>query len=99
MKAEEMMSIRDTMTNTGYPIIITTQRIQKRKHKKWRINKKWKKRYGFIDYEVQEQDCFIVDDKIYMKLGVYEQVIGMMHNRLRKRNKETVKVIEQKGNN
>ena len=36
-------------------IIITTRRIQNRKHHKRRINKKWAKRYGFTEYEVQEK--------------------------------------------
>lgn len=34
---------------TGYPIYIATKEIQRRKHHKKRINKKWKKRYGMIE--------------------------------------------------
>lgn len=33
----------------GIPIYIATNRIQRRKHHKNRINKKWQKRYGFIE--------------------------------------------------
>lgn len=35
---------------TGYPIYIATQEVQRRKHRKKRINKKWRKRYGVIEY-------------------------------------------------
>lgn len=31
------------------PIYIATKKIQRRKHHKKRINKKWSKRYGFIE--------------------------------------------------
>lgn len=34
---------------TGYPIYIATKEIQRRKHPKKRINKKWRKRYGVIE--------------------------------------------------
>lgn len=37
---------------TGYPIYIATKEIQRRKHHKKRINKKWRKRYGFIEYNL-----------------------------------------------
>ena len=35
---------------TGYPIYIATKEVQRRKHHKKRINKKWRKRYGVIEY-------------------------------------------------
>lgn len=35
---------------TGYPIYIVTKEIQRRKHHNKRINKKWRKRYGVIEY-------------------------------------------------
>lgn len=35
---------------TGYPIYIATKEVQRRKHHKKRINKKWLKRYGVIEY-------------------------------------------------
>ena len=37
---------------TGYPIYIATKEIQRRKHHKKRINKKWRKRYGVIEYNL-----------------------------------------------
>lgn len=40
---------------TGYPIYIATKEIQRRKHHKKRINKKWRKRYGVIEYNLMPQ--------------------------------------------
>jgi hypothetical protein len=37
---------------TGYPIYIATKEVQRRKHHKKRINKKWRKRYGVIEYNL-----------------------------------------------
>lgn len=54
-------------------IIITTKRIQNKKHKKKRINKKWAKRYGYIEYEMQEKGKFIfLDDCVYMTHDDFE---------------------------
>ena len=36
---------------TGYPIFLATKEIQRRKHHKKRINKKWLKRYGVIELD------------------------------------------------
>lgn len=36
----------------GYPIHICTYEHQRRKHHKKRINKKWRKRYGVIEYNL-----------------------------------------------
>ena len=36
----------------GHPIYIATKEIQRRKHHKKRINKKWRKRYGVIEYDL-----------------------------------------------
>ena len=41
-------------------VIITTKKVQNRKHRKKRINKKWAKRYGYSTYEVQEPGKFFV---------------------------------------
>ncbi len=52
-------------TYTGIPIIVTDKRKQKRTHRKKRINKKWARRYGYI-----ENNCpFIEDDKVIMFKG------------------------------
>ena len=64
------------VTNYGMEIIITeliTKDIQRRKHKKRRINKKWLKRYGYKC--VPDNDKIILsDNKLYMAKGSYEKV-------------------------
>lgn len=52
-------------TYTGIPIIVTDKRKQKRTHRKKRINKKWAKRYGYIENNYP----FIEDDKMLMFKG------------------------------
>lgn len=50
---------------TGIPIIVTDKIKQKRIHRKKRINKKWAKRYGFIENNYP----YIEDDKAIMFKG------------------------------
>ena len=38
----------------GYTVIVTTKQVQRRRHKKKRINKKWIKRYGYITKDWQK---------------------------------------------
>lgn len=61
----------------GFPIIVIADKIiQNKKHKKKRINKKWKKRYGFTvlkspieDGQVlMTQSGLYVNDKTYLRL-------------------------------
>lgn len=60
----------------GKPIIITeciTKDVQRRKHRKKRINKKWLKRYGFKsvpdnDKVVIFEDILIMTQKCYERL-------------------------------
>ena len=40
-------------------VVVTTHRRQNRKHHKKRINKKWAKRYGFTETEVQEKGTML----------------------------------------
>ena len=60
----------------GMEIFITeliTKDIQRRKHKKRRINKKWLKRYGYKC--VPDNDKIIVfNNKLFMTKGAYERV-------------------------
>ena len=60
----------------GMEIIITeclTKDIQRRTHKKCRINKKWLKRYGYKC--VPDNDKMIVfNNKLFMTKGAYEKV-------------------------
>ena len=65
-----------SITNFGMEIIITeclTKDIQRRTHKKCRINKKWLKRYGYKC--VPDNDKMIVfNNKLFMTKGAYEKV-------------------------
>ena len=65
-----------SVTDFGMEIFITewiTKDIQKRKHKKRRINKKWLKRYGYKC--VPDNDKMIVfNNKLFMTKGAYERV-------------------------
>ena len=65
-----------SVTDLGMEIIITeylTKDIQRRTHKKHRINKKWLKRYGYKC--VPDNDKIIVfNNKLFMTKGAYEKV-------------------------
>lgn len=59
---------------TGYPIYIATKEIQRRKHHKKRINKKWRKRYGVIEYNSMPHGAIIfneIDRVFYMTKKTY----------------------------
>ena len=47
-----MNNINDIGKYCGAPIYIATQEWQRRKHHKKRINKKWRKRYGCIEFNL-----------------------------------------------
>jgi hypothetical protein len=54
---------------TGYPIYIATKEVQRRKHHKKRINKKWQKRYGVIELNSMPHGKIIfneIDQVFYM---------------------------------
>ena len=58
---------------TGYPIYIATKEIQRRKHHKKRINKKWKKRYGMIELNsMPHGEVIIMDGVIWMTKSTFE---------------------------
>ncbi len=69
--------MKEDLLNTlgGYPIIITTRRIQNKKHRKKRINKKWQKQYGFTEYELQDNPYMIIDGKIYITYKAYNSLM------------------------
>ena len=51
----------------GMPIIITTRVQQLRMHRKRRINKKWRKRYGVMEYNpIPEGQVVVHDGTMYM---------------------------------
>lgn len=62
----------------GYPIYIATKEIQRRKHHKKRINKKWRKRYGVIEYNSMPHGKVIfneIDRKFYMTKKTYIELL------------------------
>ena len=61
---------------TGYPIYIATQEFQRRKHKKKRINKKWRKRYGTVELNSMPHGEIVMMDNgvIWMTKRTFEQI-------------------------
>lgn len=61
---------------TGYPIYIATQEFQRRKHRKKRINKKWRK-YGMIELNsIPHGEVVMIDDALWMTRRTYLQLKG-----------------------
>lgn len=58
----------------GTPVIVTTKTIQRRKHRKKRINKKWAKRYGFREIEFQNEEIVFFDGKLYVTKNGLEKL-------------------------
>lgn len=58
----------------GMPVIVTTKTIQRRKHRKKRINKKWAKRYGFREIEFQDEEVVFFDGKLYVTKSGFEKL-------------------------
>jgi 3-deoxy-D-manno-octulosonic-acid transferase len=61
---------------TGYPIYIATQEFQRRKHKKKRINKKWRKRYGCYELNLMPHGEIVMMDNgvIWMIKRTFENL-------------------------
>ena len=61
---------------TGYPIYIATKEIQRRKHRKKRINKKWRKRYGMIELNSMPHGEVVMMDNgtIWMTKRTFESL-------------------------
>lgn len=57
----------------GIPmIVVPTIKKQNRTHRKKRINKKWAKKYGFVEHETIENDkVIILDGKMYMNQNTF----------------------------
>ena len=70
---------------TGYPIYIATKKIQRRKHHKKRINKKWQKRYGFYEMNMipHGQIVMMGNGVIWMTEKTYKEL--WMHSRVNMR--------------
>ena len=59
----------------GHPIHIATKKIQRRKHHKARINKKWQKRYGYVEYNMMPHgQVMMMDGSIYMTEKTYKEL-------------------------
>lgn len=71
--------VMDNVLLNGIDIIVTTKYVQNRKHKKKRINKKWAKKYGYSEINVQ-QDGEILFDKekrvIYCTHNDFQKIKG-----------------------
>lgn len=64
---------RERFTET--PIVVTTVTIQRRKHRKRRINKKWRKRYGCIEYDRQPKGLmYEIEGTLYMTREDFEKL-------------------------
>ena len=62
---------------TGCPIYIATKEIQRRKHHKKRINKKWRKRYGMIELNSMPHGEVVMMDNgaIWMTKKTYQRIV------------------------
>ena len=69
------MESNDVFLN-GIDIIVTTKYVQNRKHKKKRINKKWAKKYGYSEINVQQDGEILFDRE--------KRVIYCTHNDFQK---------------
>ena len=60
----------------GSPVYIATQEIQKRRHRKKRINKKWKKIYGCHELNLMPHGQVMMTDNgvLWMTKNTYEQI-------------------------
>lgn len=60
----------------GYPIYLATKEHQRRKHRKKRINKKWKKLYGYYEINLMPHNEIVLMDNgvIWMTKRTFEQL-------------------------
>lgn len=68
----------------GIPIFIATKEYQRRKHHKKRINKKWRKRYGVVEYNSMPHGQIVYnefDRVMYMTKKTFEEVKKMDERR------------------
>ena len=68
----------------GISVFIATKEFQRRKHHKKRINKKWRKRYGVIEYNSMPHGQVVfneVDRVLYMTKKTFEEVKKMAERR------------------
>lgn len=61
----------------SYKVVCTTRQHQNRCHHKYRINKKWAKRYGYTYTEVQNEPIIFMNDTIYCTKDGLDQIKKM----------------------
>lgn len=64
---------------TSYPIYLATREIQRRKHHKKRINKKWQKRYGTWEINMMPHNQVVMmdDGVVWMTKRTWDQLKGL----------------------
>lgn len=66
--------------SNSLPIIIISEKDngdQRRTHKKKRINKKWRKRYGTVSTPIEKGQCMVIKGAgIYMSRKTYNAIKG-----------------------
>lgn len=64
----------------GYPIYIATKRIQRRKHHKKRINKKWAKRYGYMEFNsMPHGEVVLIEGVLWMTQRTFDKLKETIH--------------------
>lgn len=60
---------------TGCPVFIATRKQQVRKHRKKRINKKWRKRYGYIEIDMMPYgEVMMFDGRLWMTNKTFQEL-------------------------
>lgn len=77
--SESWQQRRDAMkyalSMTGRPVFIATKEKQVRKHRKKRINKKWRKRYGLIEVDMMpDGKVMMIDGKLWMTKKTFQEL-------------------------
>lgn len=73
--SQRVQEITHVPIELGYDVIITTRRKQNRKHKRPRINKKWAKRFGFTELEIQDDHPIISGGLVFMTKSCYDKLL------------------------
>ena len=60
-----------------YSVYVTTRTTQNRRHKKRRIDRKWLKRYGVTEYEMQTEPVIVdqLNRRIYCQRKFYDKIL------------------------
>ncbi len=84
------MTLEDIFNS--YRIYCATKEYQVRKHKKKRINKKWRKRYGCIEFNMMpHNEIVIMDNKvIWMTKKTFEELNKSMKNKKEVRDDKSI---------